>query len=261
MAGRHRGAAPLPARVRVNTARWLGALDALTPYVIAVIAVAVARHAFTSTRSATVVGIVALLLLAGGALLPFFHAMPAAHLTWPVAFVLCLVFLPLLALHVQVESSALAAPVAIHLLPLAFTWTGLVIVVCLTVGIVYGTAAAYSGWAGVVVSPFALLLGAMPVLSLDPSRPAVLTAALYTFALAEIASGVAWLIPERRRWLLIPAILALGAAVEGRAFATIPHHLPGRALLIVDSAVATAAGLAALAAPLLCRWLAKPGNE
>lgn len=261
MAGRQRGTAPLPAPFRVDTARWLGALDALAPYLIAVIAVAVARHAFASTQPATIVGIVALLLLAAGALLPFFSTVSAAHLTWPVALVLCVVFLPLLALHVRVESSALAAPVAVHLLPLAFTWTGLVIVCSLTIGIIYSTAAEWPGWAGVVVCPFALLLGAVPALSTDPSRPAVLTAILYALAVAEIAAGVAWLIPERRRWPLIPIILILGAAIEWRAFATTPHHLPGRALLLVDGTVATAAGLGALTAPLLCRLLASSSNE
>src|SRR5947209_13283486 len=122
VASRRRGIARRPAPARVNIARWLGALDALAPYVIAVAAVAVARHAFASTQSATIVGVIAVLLLAGGTLLPFFLSMRASHLTWPVAFVLCVIFLPLLALHVSVESSALAAPVAIHLLPLAFTW-------------------------------------------------------------------------------------------------------------------------------------------
>src|SRR5258707_2959820 len=115
LAERRRGMSPRPAPVRVNIARWLGALDALAPYLIAVTAVAIARHAFASTQSGTIVAIIAITLLAAGTLLPFFHAVQAAHLTWPVAFVLSVVMLPLLALHVQVESSALAAPVAIHL--------------------------------------------------------------------------------------------------------------------------------------------------
>jgi len=132
VAARRRGTPSRPARLTIDTSRWLGALDALAPYLIAFVAVAVARHAFASTRSGTIVAIIGMLLLAAGTLLPFFHSVPAAHLTWPVAFVLCVVILPLLALHVQVESSALAAPVAIHLLPLAFTWTGLVIAVCRT---------------------------------------------------------------------------------------------------------------------------------
>src|SRR5258708_4192065 len=121
VAAQRRGTPSRPARLRVDTAPWLGALYALPPYLIAVIAVAVARHAFASTRSGMIAAIIGILLLAAGTLLPFFHAVPAAHLTWPVALVMCVVILPLLALHVQVESSALAAPVAIHLLPLAFT--------------------------------------------------------------------------------------------------------------------------------------------
>jgi hypothetical protein len=258
VAARGRDTRPRPARLRIDTARWLGALDALLPYVIAVIAVAVARHAFASPRSGTIAAIIATALLALGTLLPFFRSMPAAHLSWPVALVLCAIILPLLALHVQVESSALAAPAAIHLLPLAFTWTGLVIGVSLTIGIVYATAAAHPGWAGLTICPLVLLLGAVPVLSANPSRAAVLTAALYSFAGAEIIAGVGWLIPEQRRWLIIPVVLALGAAIEGHAFASTAHHLPGRALLLVDAAIAVASGLVALAAPLVCGWLTGP---
>ena len=45
---------------------------------------------------------------------------------------------------------------------------------CLIVGGVYATASAHPSWAGVVVSPLAVILGTIPILSLNPSRPAVL---------------------------------------------------------------------------------------
>lgn len=258
MEHRRRGDPVRPGPIRVDIRRWLGALDALAPYLIAVVAVAVARHAFASSYPATVAVVLAAILLGGGTAVMFFRDMSDAHLTWPVAFVLFVVFVPLLALHVRLQSSALAAPVAINLLPLAFTWTGLVIATGLIMGIVYATGAEQPGWAGTIVSPFAVLLGAAPALSLHASRPAVLTATLYVFALAEIVSGLAWLIPERRRWFVVPVVLALTAIVSGRACVTAPHQAPGRILLLIDVVVAVVAGIGALAAPALCRWLARP---
>jgi hypothetical protein len=248
--------APLAGSARITTARWLGALDALAPYLIAVIAVAVARHAFASRIPGMVAAVSAVAILGIGSARWFFWDMLDSHLTWPVALVLSVAVVPLLALHVSLENIALGEPVAIQLLPLAFTWTALFIVTCLVIGAVYSTGSAHPGWAGVVVSPLVVLLGAIPLLSLNPSRPAVLSAILYIFALAEIASGVAWLIPERRRWYVIPALLILAVFVIGRAFLATPHHLPGRAVLIVDAALASLTGVAALASPLLCRWLA-----
>lgn len=250
---------PLAGSARIDTARWLGALDALAPYLIAVIAVAIARHAFASRVPGTVAAVVAVAALAIGSAFWFFRDMSDTHLTWPVAFVLCVVVVPLLALHVSRENIALGEPVAIQLLPLAFTWAGIAIVTCLLIGAVYATGSAHPAWAGVVVSPLVVLLGAIPVLSLNPSRPAVLTGILYSFALAEIVSGVAWLIPERWRWYVIPVFLAFAALVIGREFLTTPHHLPGRALLLVDAALALLTGVATLASPLLCGWLAKAG--
>jgi hypothetical protein len=250
----------IAAAARINTARWLGALDALAPYLIAVIVVAIARHSFASRVPGMVAAVIGVAALAIGSAFWFFRDMSDAHLTWPVAFVLCVVVAPLLALHVSRENIALGEPVAIQLLPLAFTWAGIVVVTCLVIGAVYTTGSAHPGWAGVVVSPLVVLLGAIPILSLNPSRPAVFSAILYIFALAEIVSGVAWLIPEHRRWYVIPAFLLLAALVIGRAFLTTPHHLPGRALLLVDAALALLPGAAALASPLLCRWLANAGS-
>lgn len=260
MARDRRNTATPVSPARIDTARWLGALDALAPYLIAVIAVAVARHAFASRVPGMVAAVVAVAALAIGSAFWFFRDMSDAHLTWPVAFVLCVVVVPLLALHVSREHIALGEPVAIQLLPLAFTWAGIGIVTCLVIGAVYTTGSAHPGWAGVVVSPLVVLLGAIPILSLNPSRPAVFSAILYSFALAEIVSGVAWLIPERRRWFAIPAFLVLAALVVGHAFLTTPHHLPGRALLLVDAALAVLTGAAALASPLLCRWLTQLGS-
>lgn len=239
----------------MNAARWLGALDALAPYLIAVAAVAIARHAFATTRPATIAAVVAIILLGLGSVSSLFLHTTDAHLTWPVAFVLFVVFVPLLALHVRIESDALAAPVAIHLLPLAFTWSGLFIATCLIIGVVCMMGAEHPGWAGVAIVPLAVLLAAPPVLSLNPSRPATLTAVLYIFALAEIVSGVAWLMPERRRWFVIPAVLIVAAFVIGRAFFATPHHPPGWVLLLVDTGLALFAAAASLASPLICRWL------
>ncbi len=244
-----------------TVSRWTGALDALAPYLIAVSAVAVARHAFASPIPGTVAAVVAVAILATGAAFWFFWDMSDAHLAWPVAFALCVVVVPLLALHVSLESVALGEPVAIQLLPLAFTWTALAIVTCLIIGATVTVGAAQPGWVGVVIAPLAVLLGTIPVLSLDPSRSAVLTAILYIFALAEIASGIGWLVPERRRWYVTAVLLILATCVVGRAFATSPHQFPGRILLVVDATLALLTGAAALASPLLCRWLAGTGGR
>jgi hypothetical protein len=260
--GRDRRAkAPLAGSARIDTARWLGALDALAPYLIASAAVAVARHAFASPMPGVVAVVIAVAALGIGTALRFFRDMSDAHRTWPVAFALFVVVAPLLALHVSLESVALGEPVAIQLLPLAFTWTALFITACMVVGGVVMTGSAHPGWAGVVISPVAIMLGTIPVLSLNPSRPAILTAILYTFALAEIVSGVAWLLPERRRWSVIPVLLVVAAIVIGREFVATPHHLPGRALLLVDTALAVFTGAAALTSPLLCQWLANRGSK
>ena len=251
---------PLPPALPNDTTRWLGALDALAPYLIAVIAVAIAKHGSSSSFQTNVAVVIAVVLLASGTAVVVFRTLSPAHLTWPVAFVLCVVFVPLVALHSRLESTALATPVAIHLLPLAFTWTSLLIAFCLIVGMVCTMSAEQPGWAGALVSPIAVLLGAAPLLSLDPAPRAVLTTILSVLALAEIVSGVTWLLPERRRWFVIPVVLTLAVAIVGRSFFTTPHHLPGRVLLLADAALAVFAGLTALAAPLICRWLGSTGG-
>ncbi len=237
-------------------ARWYGAFDAMVPYLIALIAVAVARHPFASTRPATSAVIVATILLAAGAGAMFFREMPDAHRTWPVAFVSFVLLAPFLALHASLENSALNAPVPIHLLPLVFTWAGLFVAALLIAGYLYATAADRPGWAGVIVAPIAALIATVAATSPDASRHAVLTALLVGFAIAEVAAGVGWLLPERYRWFLIPATLATGALVAARIVLTTPHHLPGRWLLLGDATLASAVGLIALGSPFLCRRLA-----
>ena len=246
---------PVPA-----LSRWLGALDALAPYLIITATIAVGRHAFVSSLPGTVAAVLAVTILAIGTAIGFFRDMSDAHLAWPVALALAVVVTPLLTLHVRLENIALGEPAAIQILPLAFTWVALLAVTCLIVGIIYTIAATQPGWAGILVSPLAVMLGTIPLLSLNPSRSDVLTALLSIFALTEIASGVAWLIPEDKRWYIIPVLLLLAAAVIGHEYVGTPHHLPGRLLLIVDAALAVLASTAALAAPILCRWLARIGG-
>ncbi len=243
-----------------SLARWYGALDAMSPYLIALIAIAIARHPFESTRPATVAVVVAVVLLAGGAGAPFFWEMSDAHLTWPVAFVLFVLLAPFLALHASLENSALNAPVPIHVLPLIFIWAGLFAVSLLIAGSL-ATAADHPAWAGVIVAPLAAFTTAVAATSPDASRHAVLTALLVAFAIAEVSAGVGWLLPERYRWFLIPAILASSALVAARMVQTTPHHLPGRWLLLGDAALATMIGLIALGLPIVSRWLTSSGGE
>jgi hypothetical protein len=243
-----------PAAASGNFARWYGAFDAMSPYLIALIAIAIARHPFDSTRPATLAVVVAASLLAVGAGATFFWELSDAHLTWPVAFVLFVLLAPFLALHASLENSALNAPVPIHLLPLVFTWAGLFIASLLIAGSL-ATAADHPAWAGVIVAPLAAFTSAVAAASPDASRHAVLTALLVAFAVAEVAAGVGWLLPERYRWFLIPAILVISALVAARIVQTTPHHLPGRWLLLGDAALAAAIGLIALGAPILSRWL------
>lgn len=244
-----------PAAVSGSFARWYGAFDAMSPYLIALIAIAIARHSFDSTRPATLAVVVAAGLLAVGAGATFFWKMSDAHLTWPVAFVLFVLLAPFLALHASLENSALDAPVPIHLLPLVFMWAGLCIASLLIACALYTAAADHPAWAGVIVAPVAAFMSAVAATSPDASRHAVLTALLVAFAVAEVAAGVGWLLPERYRWFLIPVILAISALVAARIVQTTPHHLPGRWLLLGDAALAIMIGLIALGSPFLCRWL------
>ncbi len=227
----------------------------MAPYLVLLIAVAVARHPFASTMPATLAVVLTTLILAIGAGTSFFRDMSDAHLTWPVAFVLFVLMSPFLTLHASLERSALDAPVPVHLLPLVFTWTGVLITALLIAGSCDATAANQPNWAGVIVAPIAVLVGSVAATSLNLSRDAALTALLTAFAIAAIAAGVGWLLPERYRWFVIPTILAIGTLTIARSVLTTPHHLPGRWLLLGDAALASGIGLVALGSPLLCRWL------
>jgi len=243
------------AQPRFGAARWYGALDAMTPYLIVLIAVAIARHPFVSTAPAILAVVVAAIVLAAGAGTTFFWDMSNAHLTWPVACALFMLVAPFLALHASLENSALDAPTPVLVLPLVFTWTGLLVTSLLIAGCLYTTAANHPGWAGVIVAPIAGLISAVAATSPDASRHAALTALLIGFAVATVAAGVGWLLPERYRWFLIVPILGIGMFAAARIVLITPHHLPGRWLLLGDATLAAVIGMIALGSPFLCRWL------
>ncbi len=227
----------------------------MAPYLIVMIAVAIARQPFVSTAPALLAVVTAAIALAVGAGTLFFWDMSDAHLTWLVACVLFLLVAPVLALHASLENSALNAPTPALMLPLAFTWAGLLIMSLLIAGCLYATAAYHPGWAGVIVAPIAALIAAVAATSPDASRHAMLTAVLIGFALAAVAAGVGWLLPERFRWFLIIPILGIGMVAAARIVLTTPHHLPGRWLLVGDTMLAAVIGMIALGSPILCRWL------
>ncbi len=235
--------------------RWYGAFDAMAPYLVLIVAVAIARHSFTSSVPTTFVVVVTAITLAVGAGAMFFRDMSDSHLTWPIAFALFVLLAPFLTLHASFEHSALDAPVPVHLLPLVFTWAGTFIVASLIASYLYTLSASDSGWAGLNVAPIAVLVASVAATSFRLSRDATLAALLTAFAIAAIATGIGWLMPERYRWFLIPVVLTTGAVTTLRAVLMTPHHLPGRWLFLGDGALATAIGLIALASPFLCRWL------
>lgn len=227
----------------------------MTPYLIVLIAVAIARHPFASTAPATFAVVAAVIVLAIGAGAMFFRDMSDAHLTWPVACALFVLLVPFLALHASLENSALDAPVPVLVLPLVFTWVGLLVTSLVIAGCLYTTAANHPGWAGVIVAPIAALIAAVAATSPDGSRHAVLTALLTGFAVAEVTAGVGWLLPERYRWFLIVPILGIGMFAAARIVLLTSHHLPGRWLLLGDATLAAVIGIIALGSPILCRWL------
>jgi len=249
------------AQHRFDTARWYGALDAMAPYLIVLIAVAIARHPFASTLPAMLTVAVAVILLAIGAGAMFFWDMSDAHLTWPVACALFVLLAPFLALHASLENSALNAPTPALMLPLVFTWIGLLVMSSLIAGYLYATAANHPGWVGVIVAPIAALVATVAAISPDASRHAVLTALLTGFAIAEVAAGIGWLLPERYRWFLIVPILGIGMVAAAHIVLTTSHHLPGRWLLLGDATLAAVIGLIALGSPILCRWLKRVASN
>lgn len=227
----------------------------MAPYLIVLIAIAIARHPFASTAPAMIAVVVAVIMLAIGAGTMFFRDMSDAHLTWSVTCALFVLVAPFLALHASLENSALNAPTPALMLPLVFTWTGLLVTSSLIAGCLYTTAADHPGWAGVIVAPIAALIATVAATSPDASRHAALTALLIGFAVAAVAAGVGWLLPERSRWFLIVPILGIGMFAAARIVLTTPHHLPGRWLLLGDATLAAVIGMIALGSPLLCRWL------
>jgi hypothetical protein len=244
-----------PPRRPIDTHHWLAALDALTPYFIVAVALAVVRHHFPSPSVAVVTVIVATVVLAVGTAAMFVREMSVAHLTWPVGLMLLVVVFPLLGLHVQVESVALAAPVAVHLLPLTFTWMALLTATCLLIGAVLVLSSEDAGWAGTLIAPIALLFGVAPGIAARSSEQAFLTIVLLLLLLSELSVGIAWLLPQRGRRWVVPALLIVGGAMLARTFAGTSYQQPGRAMLIVDvGLVVVVGGVALLAAPL-CRWL------
>ncbi len=141
----------------------------------------------------------------------FFRPLPDSHATWPVALALLALLFPLMAMHAQTEQTALVTPVPIHLVPLAFTWTALVVIAALVAIYVIVTTREQPRWAGVVVAPLAVAFGWLPLLVLRATEHEWFVATLMTFALAEVASGIAWFLPERARWFVTPLTLAAGA--------------------------------------------------
>lgn len=235
--------------------RWLWAVDAVAPFLILTVSLTLAREDQGSPARVGTVLIGCVALLAFGTAIAFFRDISDAHATWPVALALNAILLPLVALHMQVERSAVNAPVPVHLLTVAFTLTALFVAACTTIGIVLTTAALSPQWAGVTVAPIALLFAWLPVLALRTTPDELFTAFVTGTVIAGIGAGIAWLLPERRRWFVIPIMLVIGAAIAWREFTTTPHHLPGRLLFLADAGLALATGAIALASPPLCRWL------
>ena len=231
------------------------ALDALTPYLVAAVAVGIARAPFSSIAPSRIAAVAASLILAVGAALTFLSARRSAHLTWIMVFVSSVLLLPVVALHVRIESVALNALAPILLLPLAFTWAAMLAIATPLIGGIYVHAAEEPAWAGTVAVLLSLSIGVVPVLSANPSQRAFWNAAMMIYGAAGAAACIARLIPERRRWPVIALTLVVGAVIIGRAFLVTPHHLPGRILFVGDTALAVALGIVALAAPPLCRWL------
>jgi hypothetical protein len=235
--------------------RWLRAVDALAPWLIVTFALTFAREydgAPARVGAALIAGTLALGL---GTIIAFFRDMSEAHVTWPVAFALMAVLLPVVALHMQIERSAVNAPVPVHLLAVAFTWTALFAAACTAIGIVLTTAALTPQWAGVTVTPVALLCGWLPVLALRTTPNDLFMAVIVVAVSAGTGAGIAWLLPERRRWFIIPILLAIGAVMVWQRFTATPHHLPGSGLFLVDAGIALYMSATVLAAPPLCRWL------
>jgi len=238
--------------------RWMQTLDALAPYALAFLALIVTQGSWPASQPGAALVLLVIAALVVGTGWRFFRPLPDSHATWPVALVLLAVIFPLMAMHAQNAHTALVTPVPIHLVPLAFTWTALVIIALLTAASVIVMTREQPHWAGVTLVPLAVAFGWLPLLALRATECQWFAVALMTFALAEIASGVAWFLPERARWFVAPLSLAVGAWAIVRDGIPSSQTLPGRPLLLLDLTVIAAFVLLTLAAPFICRRLTLP---
>lgn len=231
-------------------------LDALAPHALAFAALIAAYQSFPARYPGAVFVVVVVVVLTVGTAVQFFRDMTPAHSAWPVALILLVVVLPLMALDAPLERSALNAPIPIHLrqavahlVPLAFTWGSLAattLLLCLLVG---ALAADLPRWGTVALLPLPLALGWLPALAVRPTEQQWFVAALTTFALAQIVAAVGWLVPERRRLLVVPFALAADAMLILRDHPPGFSDLPGRALLLGDAALIAFACLLMFLAP------------
>jgi len=233
-------------------------LDALTPYALVLVALGVTQSGWPATLPGAVLVLLVIAVLVVGIGWRFFRPLPDSHATWPVALALLALLFPLMAMHAQTEQTALVTPVPIHLVPLAFTWTALVLIAALVAAYTIVMTREQPRWAGVVLAPLAVAFGWLPLLVLRATEHEWFVATLMTFALAEVASGIAWFLPERARWFVTPLTLAAGAWTILRDQVPPNGALPGRPLLLLDCAVIAVFTLLALAAPLICWRLTHP---
>lgn len=248
----------LGTRYSVLNTRFGETLDALAPHAIALAALIVAEGAWPATQPGTAAVVVAVVALAVGTAWRFFRPLPHSHATWPVALALLGGLFPLMAMHGGAANAALLAPVPIHLLPLGFTYTAITLVALSVAAYVVVMTREQPRWAGVVFAPVALALAWLPVLALRPTETQWFVAAIGTFAVAEVAAGVGWFLPERMRWFPAPLALAAGAWLVLRDDVPPNTSLPGRPLLLIDAGLILFFAALTLAAPLLCWWLTRP---
>ncbi len=248
----------LSTRYSVLSTRFAETLDALAPHALAFGALLIAQGGWPAQQPGAVAVVAVALVLAVGTAWRFFRPLPDSHGTWPVALALLVGLFPLMATHGTAAGAALVAPVPIHLLPLGFTYTTVALVALLVAAYVLVMTRQQPQWAGVVLAPVALALMWLPALALRPTETQWFVAALHTFALAEVAAGVAWFLPERVRWLPTPLILAVGAWTVLRDGLPPNVGLPGRPLLLIDAALIFVFTALSLAAPFICWWLTRP---
>lgn len=248
----------LSTRYSALRTRFIETLDALAPHALAFAALAAAWSAWPAPQPGTALVLLVVVVLAVGTAGRFFRPLPDSHATWLVALALLVGLFPLMAMHGAAAQAALVAPVPIHLLPLGFTYAAIFSVALLVAAYVVVMTRHQPRWAGVVLVPIPLALAWLPMLALRPTETQWFAAALTTFAIAEVTAGIAWLLPERLRWLPTPFALAVGAWTVLRDGVSANAHLPGRPLLLLDGGLIVLFAVLALGAPLLCGWLTRP---